>query len=160
MEIFKWKPEFSVKIELFDSQHRNLIDMINTLLLAMQNRSGDDEIEKIINRMAEYTQYHFSSEEDYMKKFDYPQMSAHIDAHRSFISEVQKFQEQMQKSKFLLSMKVYHFLKNWLLDHIQGMDKMYTDFFLQKGITEISEKEEIDFKKQIEEGILIKFDDD
>ena len=118
-----------MQIPLFDAQHKKLAGMINDLLIAIGNKTSASVIEEIVSRMTAYTEYHFNSEEKYFEKYDYPSKEEHIQAHQSFIDELHKFQAEMTRFKFLISLKVYHFLKNWIITHIAGMDKEYTEFF-------------------------------
>ena len=128
-EKFKWRSEYSVQIPLFDAQHKKLVGMLNDLLIAMGKKKGGALIEEIISRMAAYVEYHFQSEEKYMEKYDYPRKEEHIQAHHGFIEELHNFQAKLQETTFLMPVKVFQYLKEWLRTHIAGLDKDYTEFF-------------------------------
>ncbi len=94
-----------------------------------------------------------------MQMYKYPKMAEHVAIHQSFVEEVLAVREKMKTSTFLISMKVYHFLKNWLIEHIQGTDKEYTDFFKNHKLEENIKPAEItQLKLDLKNGLLIKFD--
>ena len=133
----EWYDRYSVKIPLFDSQHKKLLEMINELNESMQSMKGDEVISSVIDKMGGYTQHHFTSEEKYMKKYKFPKMKAHIEAHHGFIEELGNFKKKMRGSRLLVSIEALLFLKDWLIKHIMGMDKEYSGFFLKKGLDKI-----------------------
>ena len=163
-EKFTWKSKYSVQIPLFDAHHKKLVGMLNDLLIAMKNRTGDDLIEEILSRMTAYSEYHFKAEEKYMEKYHYPSRHKHIQAHQEFIEEIHKFEIQLEENKFLMSVTVYRYLKDWLTTHIAGMDKEYTAFFKKHHVDLLKpdqhadkEPEEIS-EKDLKHGIILKLD--
>src|SRR3989304_6300499 len=97
MAFFEWDPRFSVNISEIDQQHKKLIGLISILHEGMQP-GNDDTLESavkelstqasVINEMVDYSQYHFSTEERYMRKYAYPDYEEHKNEHESFIREV------------------------------------------------------------------------
>jgi len=47
---------------------------------------------------------------------------------------VAETQKKMASGTAMISMEVMDFLKDWLVNHIQGTDKIYGPFFKSKGI--------------------------
>ena len=143
MAFFEWDPGFSVNIAEIDQQHKKLIGLINILHEGMQ--PGNDDMLKsavkeltmqasVINEMVNYSQYHFSTEESYMRKYAYPDYEKHKSEHESFIREVRIFKNDFDNGKVVLSVKIMEFLKKWLSNHILGTDKRYEPFFRGKGL--------------------------
>ncbi|WP_298037834.1 hemerythrin domain-containing protein, partial [uncultured Campylobacter sp.] len=65
--VFAWGREFETNIKQVDSEHRYLVEIINSLgnKLAIQNTVLSDMI-PLFEELVNYTKYHFSNEEGLM----------------------------------------------------------------------------------------------
>ncbi|MBN1522884.1 MAG: hemerythrin family protein [Spirochaetales bacterium] len=131
-----WTPELSVKVDLFDVQHKKLIELLNTLFVAMREGHGREAVGPVINELLEYTKYHFSSEEKAFRQFHYPDAENHIRQHKLFVEKVTDFQTRFQHNEIMVTVEVLSFLVDWIASHIKGSDKQYSDFFMGKTISE------------------------
>ncbi len=134
MQLIKWDDNFSVKVKEIDEQHKKLVEMINALHDAMSEGKSKEILSDIIQKMIEYTDFHFKTEEKYFDKFDYPDSKKHKAEHINFVQKVTEFHDGYKSGKVFLSIEVMDFLKNWLHSHITGSDKNYTSFFNSKGL--------------------------
>ena len=134
MGFMNWSPELSVNVKEIDAQHQRLIELINELHDAMEERKGKDALEKIIKELFRYTVYHFSTEEKYFELYNYPEKDAHVEEHNVFIRKVQDFHKGFNEGRMLLSVDVMNFLTDWIKKHIMGSDKKYGPFFNEKGL--------------------------
>jgi len=124
-----WNESYSVKNEDIDNQHKKWIEIINELHEALINENEfGNIIEESLEAMVEYTQVHFSFEEEYMMKIRYPDLTKHKDAHSVFMNRLKQCQNELQKGKTILYMDIMQELKNWLVDHISGEDQKYASF--------------------------------
>ena len=123
MSLFVWNSYFNVGIQEIDDQHKILVNYLNELFEAMKTGEGFQKLEKIFNGLIDYTVTHFSLENEYMRKFAYPEMSVHMEEHQLFIEEIEKFQEDFKNKKISLSSDVMNYLKDWLQKHIMQTDK-------------------------------------
>lgn len=134
MAYFEWDENLSVKISSIDDQHKKLVEMINVFYQNIKDNSGNDQISKLVRGMKDYTRQHFSTEENYMRKFNYPDYDAHKKEHDMFITKVNELEDKLNQRKMVLSFEITKFLKEWVKNHIQGTDKKYSDFFVSKGV--------------------------
>ncbi|WP_406656316.1 bacteriohemerythrin [Methanolobus sp. ZRKC2] len=134
MALVTWSDKYSMNIKEIDEQHQSLVRMINELHDAMLQAKSKEVALGIINNMAEYTQYHFSTEEKYMQQFEYPGYAAHKKEHDKFIEKVGNFKNDYESGKTGLSFDLLNFLKDWLVTHIQESDKKYSPLFNEKGL--------------------------
>lgn len=134
MALITWSDSYSVKVKDFDQQHQKLVTLINDLHEAMKAGKAKNIMEMMLDELGSYTVYHFKSEEDQMKKHHYPEMDKHLEEHKGFVQKVQDFQAQFKAGKATLSLDISNFLRDWLINHINGTDKKYSDFFNQKGV--------------------------
>jgi len=133
MPLMEWTDDLNVGFELIDKQHRVLLDMINELYDALMEIRGQEALKKIVNRMVEYAAIHFMTEEKQMVEFGYEDYENHKIIHDSFSRKAVDLKNQLSEDGFVLSLDVLNFLRDWLVDHIQGTDRKYIPFFTQTG---------------------------
>ncbi|MDM8516057.1 bacteriohemerythrin [Desulfobacterales bacterium HSG16] len=134
MALIEWKSSYSVNVAEIDRQHQKLIKILNILDDAMRQGKGKDVLGKIVNSLIDYAQIHFSTEEMYFVKLEYPDSAAHIKEHKDFVKKVFKFKNDFNQGKLGLSIDIMNFLSGWLTNHIQVSDKKYEPFFNSKGL--------------------------
>jgi methyl-accepting chemotaxis protein/hemerythrin len=132
-KLITWSSSYSVHVGEMDHEHQRLIDIINSLYAAMREGRGKEAIGSIMGELIDYTKNHFAHEEKLMKESGYADYEAQKNAHENLISKVVEIQNKF-KSGTALSQEVMSFLKNWLVDHIQGMDQKYGPYMNKKGI--------------------------
>lgn len=129
-EFFPWdQAVYSVGVAVLDEQHKKLFGLINALFEAMKIGKGSLVIGKILTELTEYTKFHFSDEEGYMTKCNYPELATHKQIHAKLTSEVVAIQTKFASDQNInLSIETLDFLKSWLINHIQGTDKKYSSY--------------------------------
>ena len=106
-----------------DTQHQVLF----TLIEQIKNVPFDPDI---LIRLKLYAEHHFSLEEAYMEKLDYPGREAHVDAHNRFREELAAMLETDPSMHVTLQVSLSDFLYKWLKLHVLGIDKKLEDFVL------------------------------
>jgi hemerythrin len=134
MTYILWKNSYSVQVETFDNQHKQLISIINELQKADEEGKSNEAIEEIIEELVAYTIYHFKHEEAYFKRHNYTESKEHKAEHEQFINEINQFKQRYKSGKMYLSEDVLKYLKSWLMRHILGSDQKYGAFFKEKQI--------------------------
>lgn len=135
MALISWSDEFSIHIKEIDDQHRQLLELLNVLFEAMKQGKGRDILGDILNKLVDYTAYHFSTEERLFKQYGYPDAEQHKNEHDAFIVQVLTFQESYNKGHSLVTKEVLLFLTDWLKGHILQVDKKFGPFLIGKGIS-------------------------
>jgi len=135
MALLNWNENLSVKIPSIDEQHKVLINMINNLQDAMSSGDSRAVLGDIFDGLIKYTEQHFSFEERLFAEHGYPETENHLKEHTSFVAKVRDLHNQFTgSSNFMIGVDVMKFLTDWLVNHIQGIDAKYTDFFISKGV--------------------------
>src|ERR1035437_2387744 len=87
--VIQWdNDKYSVKINSIDEQHKKLVELTNILFNAIIKEEGYQNCASMISELVKYTQFHFSTEEEYFKKFAYPQIVEHINEHTKLIEQI------------------------------------------------------------------------
>lgn len=128
MAFVQWSDRLSVGINTIDDQHKKLVSIINRLYDAMKSGKGSEILSDVLSELIEYTKYHFSTEETLMKDNAYPDYQSHKSSHSKFVEKVMDLELELKAGRIALSVEVFHFLKDWLVIHIQGEDKKYAPF--------------------------------
>ncbi|NDV25229.1 bacteriohemerythrin [Desulfovibrio sp. JC010] len=134
-ELVTWNDTaFSVGIRAIDVQHKKLVGMINGLHKAMRDRASDTVMKRLVEELKNYTVDHFSTEEKLFDRYGYPQTPEHKELHVKFVNQVLEFESALHSGKAKVTMDVMKFLKDWLVQHIQGEDRKYTSFLNSHGV--------------------------
>jgi hemerythrin-like metal-binding protein len=131
----EWKSDYSVGIASIDAQHRKLIDLINSLQTAVDYSTGEAFERKALDELVDYTKTHFKFEEDMMEQNGYPDFESHRESHVRMIAKVDEVIEAYRRDQDGAMQQALDFLKDWLINHINGTDKQYSSFLIDKGVS-------------------------
>jgi len=123
---FKWSSEYSVNIKTIDSQHQELVNILNRLFIAVSKREGEKVIATILDALMDYTKTHFSLEERLMQQAKYKDLEAHKLEHKKLIDELDRLCKKHLVEEKPIYFEMLGFLKSWLKGHIQGVDTKYS----------------------------------
>jgi len=139
MAKIEWNDSLSVGVDLIDEQHKMLIQKLRDLSDAFETGREMNKIMQTLEFMVDYTDFHFSAEEETMVKHDYPGLELQKDQHQQFVTTldhiVEDFQEEGPTKALATSINV--FLHNWLINHIKGVDLKLGQFLNEKGIAKL-----------------------
>ena len=129
----EWDDAYSVGIDSIDEQHKRLINLINQLQTAVDYSTGEEFEREALDELVDYTKTHFSYEEELMEKYAYPEYEPHKAQHAKMINEVEAVLAEYEADHDRAMRRALDFLKDWLINHINGTDKEYSDFLIEKG---------------------------
>jgi hemerythrin len=132
---FKWSPEYSVNIKTIDDQHRELVNILNRLFLAVSKREGDKAIAGILDALMTYTQTHFALEERLMHQANYKDIVPHMAEHKKLIGQLDTLCKKHLVEEKAIYFEMLSFLKTWLKEHIKGVDTKYSAALIQSGFS-------------------------
>lgn len=134
MALFTWDESLSVKVKDFDNEHQKLVSLVNRLHDDMKVGKAKESIASVLNELISYTQTHFRHEEVIMQANNYPAFAAHKAEHQKLINEVSAFKKKFDEGSMTLSVSIINFLRDWVKNHIQKVDKQYSDFLNSRGV--------------------------
>ncbi|MCP4981980.1 MAG: hemerythrin family protein [Gammaproteobacteria bacterium] len=132
-QFVEWKDEYSVGIDSIDQQHRKLLNLINSLQTAVNYKTGSEFEREALDELVDYTKTHFSYEEGLMERYEYPEFTTHRAEHELMISRVDQVLAEYQQDEDTAMQNAIDFLKDWLINHINGTDQKYASFLIEKG---------------------------
>jgi hemerythrin len=125
---FSWNEDYALGLAEIDAQHKSLFDIMNRLWSAIVNRATPEQMLTIIGELEQYTQSHFTDEENFMRATGYPDFDAHRKAHVAFIRRLAEEKNAVLAGN-TLSLDLLRFLKDWLVSHIKVVDRAYADIY-------------------------------
>ncbi|KAA0874148.1 bacteriohemerythrin [Nitrincola tapanii] len=123
-EIFPWSHHFNTGIEVIDAQHRQLVFLLNQMAEYVIEGASEAELKALIDELADYAQYHFSTEEAiWAQAFAQESSFAdHCHIHQEFSRKVLALQAEQASLHCALD-DIFGFLTHWLAFHILDSDK-------------------------------------
>ncbi|MBL1213407.1 MAG: bacteriohemerythrin [Ignavibacteriae bacterium] len=125
-----WKPEYEVGIESVDEQHKHLVSLINKLEEAKAHENENEVIHDIFYELVDYTKYHFSEEEKFLKSFEYENLMVHKAQHKVLVKQIVDILNGLKKGEYEVGEKLTLMLQNWLIKHVLKHDKIYANKYL------------------------------
>ncbi len=132
---FKWLPAYSVNIDAVDEQHKELVNILNRLFIAVSRLEGDKVIAGILDALTDYTRTHFALEEQLMRMARYEDLDAHQEEHRRLMEKLDVLCRKHLLEDKPIYFEMLAFLKTWLREHIQGEDTKYSAALQKAGFS-------------------------
>ena len=135
MAIVEWRDQMSLDYLPLDEEHRAFLNVVNRSVPAA--RSGDFKtMDMVFDACYDYVRNHFSHEEDVMERVSFPDIEAHMQAHRTFIQNISEFRKKYEaaetdEEKQKQAIKTSDFLSLWFLGHVLSRDKLLKPYLVR-----------------------------
>lgn len=130
----EWKKEYNLGIEEIDRQHKEFVRNLSLLIDAIGKNSLQKDLQKVLEGISNYAEYHFSTEERYFDEFYYEGAVEHKEKHQEFRNKIKELLEKFSRDELTLSYELADFLEDWLFDHLLNMDGKYVECFKSHGL--------------------------
>jgi len=134
MALMTWNKNYSVGVQTIDSQHTVLFDILNDLHAAMLKGQAQSLTGPLLRKLLEYTNTHFKAEEAMMATAKYPGLAEHKIKHRDLVKQVEDYVARYERGEITLNLHLLNFLRDWLYNHIQKVDKEYSSCLNERGM--------------------------
>jgi len=129
----EWLAEYELGIEDIDLQHHFFFNLINRLARELRVTQDIQYRIDLMNELSAYAKFHFMSEENMMRKSEYPQFMHHKFQHMELIDSISRVGNQL----FLTENDpngeaVVIFLREWFLKHTKKVDREFADYLLKE----------------------------
>ena len=131
-----WQEEYSVGIREIDTQHQELLARIAELAKLVGN--GNTRLRGILDTLAEQVASLYSSEENLMRRYEYPFIEDHMRQHSTFdrfFSELRKEIEGGARDRLYLVFRIQLILVDWHINHTTKSDLHLGNFLQRAGVT-------------------------
>lgn len=125
--MIQWRDEFALGVPAIDEQHRKLFEIANRAYSVLKNELLVDKYDQIVNifdELKDYTIYHFSFEENYMKSIGYRRFLSHKVQHDDFIQKINETDlNKLDENQEQYLIDTLEYVVDWIEKHILGVDK-------------------------------------
>ena len=101
--------------------------------MAVDYATGEEFEREALDELVDYTKTHFAYEEGLMQQYDYPEFEPHKAQHERMIQKVDDVLAEYEQDHDRAMRHALDYLKQWLINHINGTDKEYSEFLIEKG---------------------------
>ena len=125
--------------EMIDGQHKELIEKINGLMRACDERADKAGAVKMLNYLADYTEYHFKEEEGLQEAIGYPGIKDHKKKHEELKQTVKELHDMLEEEEGpsdAFVAKVNEKVTEWLYYHIKTFDRSVAEYKFMRGNVE------------------------
>lgn len=122
----QWSADYELGLKQVDLQHKALVQMLGDAWQALV-RNDREKALQLVQRLEDYTTVHFAEEEAFMRKIGYPEFAAHKERHDAFVQRIARERAAMASGTDI-SLDLFHFLRDWLVQHIRAEDRKYAAF--------------------------------
>ena len=123
----EWQERYKTKVSEFEKMYESLVEMTNKSIETVE-KSDPEAIYEILAEFTNNFNTYFSEEEKILRKFEYPEIHQHRQAHKAFIKRMLYFRRGSEENSKSVSEEVLKFLKQWRKVHLLENDKEYFPF--------------------------------
>jgi len=130
-EFITWNEKLTSGINLIDDQHRKLVEYFNEMSSFINSNDAQehDYFRKLIQEVLKYIKIHFATEENIMLVANFDGLAEHKKVHNSLLLAIIENDHDYEFKKHLTPTAFTKLFKDWLLSHIDIMDRQYFDYF-------------------------------
>ncbi|MDH4128347.1 MAG: hemerythrin family protein [Spirochaetota bacterium] len=127
--LYKWEENYNLNIKSIDDQHKELLELINTLYNnTIKDYNADSYV--LLDLILDWCIPHFRDEEKILEESEFPLYEEHKKSHRDFEGQIRIIYNEINKG-FESRVLLVRFLKlliNWFINHVMTEDKKYAEF--------------------------------
>lgn len=134
MTLLTWNHDGIIGVQAMDDQHGVLMDTLNELRRMLVRGSDRREICIQVERLIEFTQMHFQSEEQLLVQQGFPDVESHREAHHALLGRLYTALEQLHREEPVHFSALLEFLPAWYHDHVEQVDQPYGVWLNERGV--------------------------
>lgn len=134
MTLLTWSHDCIIGVQAMDDQHGILMDTLNELRRMVVRGSDRREICLQLERLIEFTQMHFQSEEQLLVQQGFPDVEDHREAHHSLLGRLYTALEQLHREELIHFSTLLEFLPAWYHEHVEQVDQPYGHWLNERGV--------------------------
>jgi len=122
MALIEWKDEYSVGVPAVDEEHRELIELINTLYDNMRSPEMDTDVYEFLGEIYARIASHFALEELLMRQNEYDEYREHKLEHEQLLEEIRDIMDDYEDGELLDDAELARRLDAWFSEHFRTKD--------------------------------------
>jgi hemerythrin-like metal-binding protein len=133
MALIEWQENFAIGIASVDYEHRQLIELINSLHGSLSANAAKEDINRFLGEVDARISAHFALEEKEMRDMRYDQFAEHKADHERLLDQIRDISDAFESGAYANYDEVLKtHLKAWFTEHFSTQDARLHRF-LDKG---------------------------
>lgn len=122
MALLEWKNEYAVGVEAVDHEHRELIELINSLHDRLSQPETEITVAEFLGEIYAKIAAHFALEERVMREQDYDELADHKADHERLLDDIREIMDDYELRGAFDDETLAERLKDWFGDHFRTKD--------------------------------------
>jgi hemerythrin len=123
-----------VGFEAIDREHIVQVELLDTLHEAIRAGRGATEVAELLERLVDYSQVHFLSEQLLMRLHAYPDYEPHLQEHDRMIQSLGRLRSRIVEAGVESTLPLLDTLREDLLAHIRRQDRQLGSYLADSKI--------------------------
>jgi hemerythrin len=122
MQLLQWKPSFTLGIPSVDTEHREMIDTINSVYASLEDEGSELEVNRVLGEIHAHISAHFALEERLMRAASYVEYAHHKDSHEQLLDQIRDLMDSFSTNPVAGRARLQNSLSNWFGAHFATFD--------------------------------------
>ena len=114
-----------------DKEHELFAVVVNRIVCSIKNNDSPDYLESLVNELIKYAEFHFLSEQNMMRRLDYPAFLQHKNEHENLLAGLRNRIFSLDYEYIDFS-GLIDYMIGWFKKHISNTDKKLVEFLREK----------------------------
>jgi hemerythrin len=130
----QWDNSLNTGDSVVDGQHQELYGRVSLLIEACREGTAKDVVQETIHFIEDYIDCHFSTEENLMMEYNFPDIEAHRAEHREFCSQVERIKRLFATygADYSMAIDTINTILGWVGSHINSRDKAFCRYIQEQ----------------------------
>ena len=125
---------FEASQQEMDAEHRMQVELATALRDAVASGADRAQVDELLDRLVDYTDIHFMSEQSLMRLYSYPDYDGHVQEHERAIERLQELRESVRDGDVAATVTFAESLRTALTAHIGDADRAFEAFLADHRI--------------------------
>ena len=122
MQLLQWKPSFTLGIASVDTEHRDMINTINSVYATLEDEGSELEVNRVLGEIHAQISAHFALEERLMRAAGYAEYAQHKDSHEQLLDQIRDLMDSFSADPVAGRILLQESLSNWFGLHFATFD--------------------------------------
>ena len=129
-----WNSRYNTGIQIIDEQHQEIFRIVDRLRQQVQEGASRTLVESLLEDLVACSERHFATEESFMAKVRYPDLTSHVAEHVSMLTSLHELLTRYRDSHEAMALMVPTFMEGWLKHHISDGDFGFVSFMKARNL--------------------------
>lgn len=113
-----WKPEYETGHSQIDSEHQELVALIEGLAEAISQKASSEDLKLLLDKTIAHTREHFQAEENLVRNRSYRRFDIHCAGHDNVLYSLSKIAKKFSQDPSYLTLEIVQSIKDAVIKHI------------------------------------------